>query len=323
MVGQADPEIEARRPRRRRITSHNYGGDKPIPQVEAYFRDLTEPLSKHAQNQDATGEMTDGELTDEQAGGMGDQHQRNKMQDDEEIDMLAAQRVNSSDEEEEEHAGAANLEESKKKKKRDMRRGSTRVVTDPITYRKVKITNTDADIDKAVDPKRAGGTSILDRAFPPMEWDRAISGYRNRLFRYSLLMLIPTLIMAHFLPFFSSIISSTLWCASLWFHLNRVATSEWLDHKWDMERRRGREHTREQRSIGKDWKGEKGKRRLERVGGDEADVQEKRESVEWANSLLKTLWPIIDPKRKFRITHYSICDGKAEDCLIMRFALVV
>ena len=192
-------------------------------------------------------------------------------------------------------------------------------MTDAITFRKVRIKNTDADIDSAIDPHRSRGTKTLTRAFPPVDWDRAIEGYRSRMIKYTGLALVPALIIPKLVGFWWGSTLVLVWVAALGFHFNRVGTSTWLDEKWDMERRRGRSHIDEQKmsrgassapstGSGRDGgddrrgtgrKGQGGrKEELELVGGDEAGIQDKRESVEWMNTVLGGLWPIIDPKRE-------------------------
>jgi hypothetical protein len=329
------PELGTEDRRRRTTLAQNYSSQRPVPQIESYWKDLTIPedSKNEAQVQD------EGETATENDGNIGAQGQsylRNRRRGDGAAsnsngrsrdkaqharnDSLSASPSSTDDE----FQGALNKDQSEKRRKRDLHRGSTRVVTDAITFRKVRIKNTDADIDSAIDPRRSRGARTLTRAFPPVDWDRAIEGYRSRMIRYTGLALVPALIVPKLVGFWWGSTLVLVWVAALGFHFNRVGTSTWLDEKWDLERRRGRSHIDEQKmsrggssaastGSGRDGgdgcsgaggpgrgRGRRGrKEELELVGGDEAGIQDKRESVEWMNTVLGGLWPIIDPKCEY------------------------
>lgn len=292
-----DVTEQADRQPRRSALAHSYGPQRPVPQIESYWWDLTEPDNQPAESSSAAGPRSpsreEGQippprqttLTEE---GSADEISNRDHKDNDESDF----------------EGALNKEQSEKRRKRDLRRGSSRVVTDPITYKKIRIKNTDNDIDEAYDPKKSRGTNTLNRAFPPVEWDRAIDGFRRRMLRYAAMGLLPALVLPRWFGFWIGTCIALVWCGGLGFHFNRVGTSEWLDHKWDLERRRAQGHVREQhrteQTTGKSGSKDES-RKLETVGGTETGIQDKRESVEWMNTLLGGLWPIIDPKCTFKV----------------------
>ena len=304
---------QADRQPRRSALAHSYGEQRPVPQIESYWWDLTDPTTQ-AQDQpesSRTGSRPTPAPRDE------DQVPPSRNVYDEQDVAIQSSRPSESDKESDESdfEGALNKEQSEKRRKRDLRRGSSRIVTDAITFKKIRIKNTDADIDEAYDPKRSRGASTLTRAFPPIEWDKAIDGFRRRLLRYAALGLIPALVLPGWFGFWTGTVLTLVWCSGLAFHFNRVGTSEWLDHKWDLERRRAQGHVREQHRS-KHTTGKSGSkhesRKLETVGGEETGVQDKRESVEWMNTLLGGLWPIIDPKRTSR----PQCMQLIEHCIL-------
>ena len=319
------PELGTEDRRRRTTLAENYSSQRPVPQIESYWKDLTIPEQSkdEGQVQDDDGTVTEDDghtgpygqsrLRNRRRGNGADGNNNGKPTDkahQAQDDPLPTSPSSTDDE----FQGALNKDQSEKRRKRDLHRGSTRVVTDAITFRKVRIKNTDADIDSAIDPHRSRGTKTLTRAFPPLEWDRAIEGYRSRMIRYTGLALAPALIVPKLVGFWWGSTLVLVWVAALGFHFNRVGTSAWLDEKWDLERRRGRSHIDEQKmsrggssapstGLGRDDRGHgrgRGGRKeeLELVGGDEAGIQDKRESVEWMNTVLGGLWPIIDPKRE-------------------------
>jgi hypothetical protein len=284
---------QADRQPRRSALAHSYGEHRPVPQIESYWWDLTDPNSQPADK--SVAEQSAPKQSNSAAGQVPSPKRRNSGD-----GGRSSRDLSNDDESESDFGGALNKEQSEKRKKRDLRRGSSRIVTDAITYRKVRIKNTDADIDEAYDPQRSRGTGTLTRAFPPIEWDRAIDGFRRRLLRYAALGLVPALVLPGWFGFWTGTCVTLVWVGALAFHFNRVGTSEWLDHKWDLERRRAQGHVHDQH-ISKQTAGKtgskNGSRKLETVGGAEAGIQDKRESVEWTNTLLGGLWPIIDPKR--------------------------
>lgn len=284
---------QADRQPRRSALAHSYGEHRPVPQIESYWWDLTDPDSQPADN--SVAEQSAPKQSNSAAGQVPSPKRRHSGD-----GGRSSRDLSNDDESESDFGGALNKEQSEKRKKRDLRRGSSRIVTDAITYKKVRIKNTDADIDEAYDPQRSRGTGTLTRAFPPIEWDRAIDGFRRRLLRYAVLGLVPALVSPGLFGFWTGTCVTLVWVGALAFHFNRVGTSEWLDHKWDLERRRAQGHVHDQH-IAKQTTGKtgskNGSRKLETVGGAEAGIQDKRESVEWMNTLLGGLWPIIDPKR--------------------------
>lgn len=279
-------------PRRRRQLHEPFSEARPIPQVEAYFTDLSKPVKQPPA--DGGGYST--------ASWFGGGTARN----DEELKQVDSQNLETSqsqedEDDQEEHRGAQNKQQREKSKKRDLHRGSSRVVQDPITLRKIEITNTDASYDDAMDPSKSRGGSVLQQEFPPMEWDAIAGEIRGEIATHALAAAVPTFVLPYLFSFPVSLVILSAWWFIVYYHYDKVSQGIFENHKFEAERQRGQAALRREKRQTSDIDADKVMGRSSRIGkagGDECGIQPHRESVEWANQLLANLWPIIDPSRE-------------------------
>lgn len=275
-------------PRRRRQFHEPFSESHPIPQVEAYFTDLSKPVKQEP---------------DEGAYSKASWFGRGTARDDEKRgeDWTQPERSSVSSEDQEEHPGLQNRKQREKTRKRDLHRGSSRVVQDPITLRRIEITNTDASFDDAMDPSKSRGQSILQQDFPPVEWDSIANETRAQIVPHALSAIVPAFVLPYILPFAFSLVILWCWWYIVYYHYDKVTQSIFENYKYDAERKRGESTIRRTRHEGGEINTDKvmGKSSgIGKAGGDETGIQRHRESVEWANQLLANLWPIIDPSCK-------------------------
>ena len=276
-------------PPRRRL-HEPFSESRPIPQVEAYFTDLSKPIKQPSENEDAykTSSWFGKEPEPEVRGPeqVNPQNSRSGQADDDD------------DDNQEEHWGAQNKQQRQKTRKRDLHRGSSRVVQDPITLQQIKITNTDASYDDAMDPEKSRGRSVLQRDFPPMEWDAIAGEIRAEMATHALAAVVPTFILPYLFSFLFSLIILSFWWFVIYYHYDKVTQGIFENYKFDAERKRGQATLREAQNGEGDMDADKimGRSKgIAKAGGDECGMQPHRESVEWVNQLLANLWPIIDP----------------------------
>lgn len=275
-------------PRRRRGLHEPFSESRPIPQVEAYFTDLSKPVKQPSADEDAY--RTSSWFGQGQRPGLNNREQDNVQQ--------AQSGHAKEDEDEEEHRGAQNKQQREKMRKRDLHRGSSRVVQDPITLRKIKITNTDASFDDAMDPEKSHGESVLQQDFPPIEWDAIAGEIRPEIATHALAAVVPAFVLPYLFSFITALIILSCWWFIVYYHYDKVAQGIFENYKYDAERRRGQSTSRQAKLQDNDIDADKVMGRsggIPKAGGDECGVQPHRESVEWANQLLANLWPIIDP----------------------------
>jgi hypothetical protein len=274
-------------PRRRRQYHEPFSESHPIPQVEAYFTDLSKPVKQ---------EPEDGAYSKASWFGRGAAGNDGKPGE----EWKQQERTQGSSDDQEEHPGLQTKKQKEKTRKRDLHRGSSRVVQDPITLRKIEITNTDASFDDAMDPSKSRGQSILQQDFPPVEWDSIAKETRGEIASHAVAAVVPAFILPYILPFHFSLVLLSCWWYIVYYHYDRVTQSIFENYKYDAERRRGESTIQRTRRDGGGIDTDKVMGRdggIAKAGGDETGIQRHRESVEWANSLLANLWPIIDPSR--------------------------
>lgn len=272
-------------PRRRRQYHEPFSESHPIPQVEAYFTDLSKPVKQ---------EPEDGAYSKASWFGRGPTRD-DGMQG---ADGGVPERSPGSSDDQEEHPGLQTKKQKEKTRKRDLHRGSSRVVQDPITLRKIQITNTDASFDDAMDPSKSRGQSVLQQDFPPLEWDSIANETRAEIASHALAAIVPAFLLPYIISFAYSLVILSCWWYIVYYHYDRVTQSIFENYKYDAERRRGKSTIRRTRREGGEIDTDKVMGRsggIGKAGGDETGIQRHRESVEWANSLLANLWPIIDP----------------------------
>lgn len=288
-------------PRRRRQYHEPFSEARPIPQVEAYFTDLSKPVKQPAEEGGAYS-------TASWFGGGTARNDENSKRVD--TQNLESRQAEDDDDDQEEHRGAQNKQQREKTKKRDLHRGSSRVVQDPITLQKIKITNTDASYDDAMDSSKSRGESVLQQDFPPIEWDAIARETRAEIGIHALAAIVPTFILPYLLPFTISFVFLLFWWFIVYYHYDKVTQAIFENFKYDAERRRGQSTLRQEKSRGMDIDADKVMGRssgIGKAGGDETGIQPHRESVEWANQLLANLWPIIDPSCELSPSHPSTC----------------
>ncbi|KAJ9117451.1 hypothetical protein QFC22_004301 [Naganishia vaughanmartiniae] len=282
-------------PRRRRPLHEPFSEDRPVPRIEAYFEDLSKPIK---QDEDYRSYSSPSWFGNSSA--RNDVHQQPSTQ-------PAQQGGNAGQEEgeEEQHFGAQNKREREKSRKKDLHRGSSRTVVDPVTLQKIKITNTDASFDDAMDPETSRGQSVLQRDFPPIEWDSIANETRAEIATHALAAVVPAFILPYLVPFVISLSILLLWWFIVYYHYDKVIQGIFENYKYDAERKRGETTNRRSKAGSMDVDTDKvmGRQRgIGAAGGDETGVQPHRESVEWANQLLASLWPIIDPSLFISLT---------------------
>ncbi|KAJ9098139.1 hypothetical protein QFC21_004468 [Naganishia friedmannii] len=281
-------------PRRRRPLHEPFSEDRPVPRIEAYFEDLSKPVKQ-----------TDDSRAYSTPSWFGTSSARNDVV---QSSTRPAQQGGLAGEEEgdeEQHLGAQTKKAREKSRKKDLHRGSSRTVVDPVTLQKFKITNTDASFEDAMDPEKSRGQSVLQRDFPPIEWDSIANETRSEIATHALAAVVPAFILPYLVRFLISLLILSLWWFVVYYHYDKVVQGIFENYKYDAERKRGETTNRKSMAGGMDVNTDKVMGRQKGVGaagGDETGVQPHRESVEWANQLLASLWPIIDPSLFISLT---------------------
>ncbi|KAH9847036.1 hypothetical protein C2E23DRAFT_850404 [Lenzites betulinus] len=170
-------------------------------------------------------------------------------------------------------------EKQTEKNARRLAKGHVMHVTDPTTGEELDIRNADEDPDT-----RSKGDNVLHQDFPPPDWkehrDNVLSITNTSISYIS---------MAFAAAFaLSTLFSSTaarLLCAippaflsyCLFFRMNKAAEADFETRMWHAERMRGL-------AAGSDVDGD----------GKVTDKERTRESAEWANAIVRGLWPILN-----------------------------
>ncbi|KAI0672484.1 hypothetical protein C8Q78DRAFT_1027516 [Trametes maxima] len=170
-------------------------------------------------------------------------------------------------------------EKQTEKNARRLAKGHVMRVVDPTTGEELEIRNADEEPDV-----RSKGENVLHQPFPPPDW----KDHRNNVVAVTnrgILLISGAFIVALlFSTLFSSVparISCVLPPAFLsycvFFRMNKVAETDFEQRVWHAERMRGL-------AAGSDVDGD----------GKVTDEERTRESAEWANAVVRGLWPIIN-----------------------------
>lgn len=295
-------------PRRRRQHHEPFSETHPIPQVEAYFTDLSKPVKQP----DEAGAYSTASWFG--GGGAARNDDKREVKGQGPVQPEEFQLSADDQDDQEEHRGAQNKKQREKSRKKDLHRGSSRVVQDPVTLRKIEITNTDASFDDAMDPAKSRGESILQQDFPPIEWESIADETRAKIVPHAVAAVVPAFILPYTVPFVFSIIILSFWWYIVYHHYDKITQSIFENYKYDAERKRGVSTIRQRERQGMDIDTDKVMGRssgIGKAGGDETGIQHHRESVEWANQMLRNLWPIIDPSCKICRAPCLECDTDA------------
>ncbi|KAJ9118778.1 hypothetical protein QFC24_005977 [Naganishia onofrii] len=283
-------------PRRRRPLHEPFSEDRPVPRIEAYFEDLSKPVK---QAEDSRSYSTPSWFGNPSAR-HDEQGQQPSTQPEQQGGLVAGE-----EDDEEQHLGAQTKSQREKSRKKDLHRGSSRTVVDPVTLQKIKITNTDVSFDDAMDPEKSRGQSVLQRDFPPIEWDSIANETRAEIATHALAAIVPAFVLPYLVRFLISLLILCLWWFVVYYHYDKVIQGIFENYKYDAERKRGETTNRKSKAGEMDVDTDKVMGRQKgagAAGGDETGIQPHRESVEWANQLLASLWPIIDPSLFISLT---------------------
>ncbi|KAI8972445.1 hypothetical protein BD414DRAFT_469487 [Trametes punicea] len=162
---------------------------------------------------------------------------------------------------------------------RRLAKGHVMRVTDPTTGEELDIRNADEDPDV-----RSKGDNVLHQSFPPPDWKE----HRNKVLSItnSSIAYISTAFIASFLSsFFFVGVTARVLCLllaaflsyCLFFRLNKSAEADFEQRVWHAERMRGL-------AAGSDVDGD----------GKVTDEERTRESAEWANAVIRGIWPILN-----------------------------
>ncbi|KAH8101754.1 hypothetical protein BXZ70DRAFT_1071093 [Cristinia sonorae] len=160
-------------------------------------------------------------------------------------------------------------------------KGHVMRVTDPTTGEELDIRNADDEPDT-----RNQGENVLDTDFPPPDWAEH-KAYVMAVTYQSVLIIAAAYIISPLLARFYtpslqgtclSLIPPTILTYVLGFRLRNVSRSDFENRVWHSERMRGLK-------AGSDVDG----------NGKVSEEERTKESAEWANALLRGVWPIMNP----------------------------
>lgn len=160
-------------------------------------------------------------------------------------------------------------------------KGHVMHVVDPVTGDELDIKNADQEPDL-----RTAGENVLDTDFPPPDWEQHRKEVTAQVgpslltiaLTYATCFLLSQLIPNSILSTAFALAVPTLVAYTMNFRIHRLSKVDFDDRAWHAERMRGLR-------AGSDVDGD-GK-----VSGEERT----KESGEWANAILRGLWPIINP----------------------------
>ncbi|KAI0703039.1 hypothetical protein BC835DRAFT_1079650 [Cytidiella melzeri] len=160
-------------------------------------------------------------------------------------------------------------------------KGHVMRVVDPVTGEELDIKNADQEPDL-----KSTGANVLETDFPPPDWDQHRKQVAGTVtpsilaiaFTYAACFLISHLIPNALLSASFALVIPTLVAYTMNFRVHRASQVDFDDRVWHSERMRGLR-------AGSD------------VDGDGQVTTEERtnESAEWANALLRGIWPIMNP----------------------------
>ncbi|KAL1939462.1 hypothetical protein VTO73DRAFT_10018 [Trametes versicolor] len=170
-------------------------------------------------------------------------------------------------------------EKQTEKTARRLAKGHVMHVTDPTTGEELDIRNADEDPDT-----HSKGENVLHHEFPPPDWKE----HRDKMLSItnSSITYIATAFVGAFLfsTLFSGVTARVLCLIppaflsySLFFRMNKASEADFEQRMWHAERMRGL-------AAGSDVDGD----------GKVTDEERTRESAEWANALVRGLWPILN-----------------------------
>ncbi|THH27196.1 hypothetical protein EUX98_g6993 [Antrodiella citrinella] len=174
-----------------------------------------------------------------------------------------------------------NDQKQTEKRASKLAKGRVMRVTDPTTGEELDIRNADDEPDT-----RNQGDNVLDTDFPPPDW----AAHKSHVITvtYQSIVIIATSyitfpILVHLFSASSyalllSLIPPSLLTYVLVFRLRNVSRGDFEDRVWHSERMRGLR-------AGSDVDGD----------GKVTDEERTKESAEWANALLRGVWPVLNP----------------------------
>ncbi|KAJ3557617.1 hypothetical protein NM688_g1373 [Phlebia brevispora] len=167
------------------------------------------------------------------------------------------------------------------KRARGLAKGHVMRVVDPVTGDELEMKNADEEPDL-----RNKGENILSEEFPPLDWKahrkRVLSFAAPSIFHiavvYSICFLFARFTSGKLLSTVIALIFPACLTYALLFRLRSIAQRDFDDRSWESERTRGLR-------AGSDLNGDGIVDEQERV----------KESAEWANAVLRGVWPIMNP----------------------------
>ncbi|KAI0654107.1 hypothetical protein C8Q70DRAFT_1029821 [Cubamyces menziesii] len=170
-------------------------------------------------------------------------------------------------------------EKQTEKNARRLAKGHAMHVTDPTTGEELDIRNADEEPD--VRPK---GDNVLHQDFPPPDWkkhrDKVLS-VTNSTVAYTCAAFVICFVLSNAFSTFPArtacLVPAALFAYCLFFRANKAAEADFEQRVWHAERMRGL-------AAGSDVDGD----------GKVTDEERTRESAEWANTIIRGLWPILN-----------------------------
>ncbi|KAH9941531.1 hypothetical protein B0H21DRAFT_752338 [Amylocystis lapponica] len=168
-----------------------------------------------------------------------------------------------------------------KKTARSLAKGNTMHVTEPATGEEVDIRNAAEEPDL-----NSKGENVLRRDFPPPDLVRhreqvlsvTTTNVKYISAAYILSAILSSTLCTSFVAGCLFLLPPTILAYCLLFHIHRTSEGDFEDRAWHAERMRG---MRAGSDVDED--------------GQISDEERTRESAEWANALLRGVWPIVNP----------------------------
>ncbi|EMD37079.1 hypothetical protein CERSUDRAFT_114979 [Gelatoporia subvermispora B] len=176
---------------------------------------------------------------------------------------------------------AKNEEKQTEKTASRLAKGRTMHVTDPTTGENLSIRNAEEEPDP-----RSKGENVLEQGFPPPDWkqhrEHVISNTITSLLYisagYTISLLVSSFMFKSTLMQCIAVIPPSMFAYCILFRLRSVSNDDFERRVWHAERMRGLR-------AGSDLDGD----------GQVSDEERTRESAEWANAVMRGVWPIINP----------------------------
>ncbi|KAI0329974.1 hypothetical protein GY45DRAFT_1278584, partial [Cubamyces sp. BRFM 1775] len=170
-------------------------------------------------------------------------------------------------------------EKQTEKNARRLAKGHVMHVTDPTTGEELDIRNADEEPDV-----RSKGDNVLHQNFPPPDWKRhrdKVLSVTNTTVAYTSAAFVACFVFSNVFSSFTArttcLVPAALFAYSLFFRANKAAEADFEQRVWHAERMRGL-------AAGSDVDGD----------GKVTDEERTRESAEWANAIIRGLWPILN-----------------------------